>query len=466
MLEIRVGKYVKAIILLIHNIPTYLLLLGTLGTLLDLDDRLDDTDSDSLSHVTDSESAKRRVGREILDNHGLGGDEGHHAGISVLDELGVGLHGFTGTSVNLLVNVLELGSNVGSVAIKDGGVSVLDLTGVRHDDHLGSEVLSTHGRVISIVGSNISSLDLLDRNVLAIESDIVTGGGLGERLVMHLNGLNLRHKAGRGEAARHTGLDDTSLDTADGHSSDTTDLVDILEGKTKGLVSGTLGGVHVVKGIKKGRTLVPGHLVGLVKHVVTDPTRDGDKVDLGGLVADLLEVGSNLLLDIVVTRFGVVARVHLVKSDNHLLDTKGEGKKSVLTGLTLSSPTTFETTGGRVDDEDGNISLRSTSDHVLDEITMAGGINDSERVLGGLELPEGDIDGDTTLTLGLEVIKNPGVLEGTLTHLGSLLLELLDGTLVNTSALVDQMTSGGRLTSIDVSDDNNRNVNLLLWHTF
>jgi hypothetical protein len=36
-------------------------------------------------------------------------------------------------------------------------------------------------------------------------------------------------------------------------------------------------------------------------------------------------------------------------------------------------------------------------------------------VLGGFELPESDIDGDTTFTFGLELIQHPGVLEGTLT---------------------------------------------------
>ena len=40
--------------------------------------------------------------------------------------------------------------------------------------------------------------------------------------------------------------------------------------------------------------------------------------------------------------------------------------------------------------------------------------NDGDLVLGGLELPEGNIDGDTTLTLGLELVKNPRILEGLL----------------------------------------------------
>ena len=50
--------------------------------------------------------------------------------------------------------------------------------------------------------------------------------------------------------------------------------------------------------------------------------------------------------------------------------------------------------------------------------------NDGDIVLGGLELPESDIDGDTTLTLGLELVKNPRILEGALAELSSLLLWL------------------------------------------
>ena len=75
------------------------------------------------------------------------------------------------------------------------------------------------------------------------------------------------------------------------------------------------------------------------------------------------------------------------------------------------------------------------------------------------------LNGDLILTsLGLEVVKHPGVLERGLAHLGSLLLVLLDGTLVDTTALVDQVTSGGGLAGIDVADDHQGNVNLILGH--
>ena len=108
--------------------------------------------------------------------------------------------------------------------------------------------------------------------------------------------------------------------------------------------------------------------------------------------------------------------------------------------------------------------LRGTSDHVLDEVTMSRGVDDGNIVLRSLKLPESDVDGDTTLTLSLQLVQHPGVLEGALAGLLGLLLELLDGPLVNSTALVDQMTSGGRLAGVDVTDDDNVDVSLFLTH--
>ena len=108
--------------------------------------------------------------------------------------------------------------------------------------------------------------------------------------------------------------------------------------------------------------------------------------------------------------------------------------------------------------------LRGTSDHVLDKVTMSGGVDDGNIVLRSLKLPESNVDGDTTLTLSLQLVQHPGILEGTLAGLLGLLLELLDGPLVNSTALVDQMTSGGRLAGVDVTDDDNVDVSLFLTH--
>lgn len=49
--------------------------------------------------------------------------------------------------------------------------------------------------------------------------------------------------------------------------------------------------------------------------------------------------------------------------------------------------------------------------------------NDGDVVLLSLELPQSNIDGDTTLALGLELVKNPRILEGTLAELSGFLYE-------------------------------------------
>ena len=54
------------------------------------------------------------------------------------------------------------------------------------------------------------------------------------------------------------------------------------------------------------------------------------------------------------------------------------------------------------------------------------------------------------------------VLERALAELGSLLLELLNGTLVDTTALVDKVTSGRRLAGVDVADNDDVDMSLFL----
>jgi len=155
---------------------------------------------------------------------------------------------------------------------------------------------------------------------------------------------------------------------------------------------------------------------------------------------------------------------YLVAAANHLLHSKCESKESMLTGLAILRDTSLKTTSGGVNDKDGTVSLGGTSDHVLDEVTVSRGINDRAVVLGGPELPQSDINGDTSLTLSLELVEHPRVLEGPLVHFSGLLLEPLDHTLVNASKLVDQVAGGGRLARVDVANNHNVDVGLLLTH--
>ena len=68
--------------------------------------------------------------------------------------------------------------------------------------------------------------------------------------------------------------------------------------------------------------------------------------------------------------------VHLVDGDDELPDTEGEGEEGVLASLAVLRDTSLELTGTTGDDEDSAVSLRGTSDHVLDEVTVTGGVDD------------------------------------------------------------------------------------------
>ena len=46
--------------------------------------------------------------------------------------------------------------------------------------------------------------------------------------------------------------------------------------------------------------------------------------------------------------------------------------------------------------------------------TVAGGVDDCDIVLGGLKLPESNVNGDSTLALRLQLVHDPSILEGAL----------------------------------------------------
>ena len=401
--------------------------------LVSLGNALDDTDSDGLTHVTDGETTERWVVSESLNTHWLGWNHLDDGSITRLDELGTGLNGLAGTTIDLLEELRELASNVGSVAIQDWSVTSTDLTWVVKDDNLGVERIGTLWRIVLGITSNVTTTDFLDGNVLDVEANVVTWNTLGELFVVHFDRLDFSGNVGGSEGDDHTGLDDTSLNTTDWHCSNTTNLVDILEGETERLIGWATWGVDAVNGLEQGLarrlaslglllpTLVPWTVGGDINHVVTVKARDGNEWYGLWVVADLLDKVGGFLDDFLETTLRPLGGVHLVDGDDKLLDTKGEGKKSVLTSLAILGDTSFELTSTGGNDEDSAVGLGGTSDHVLDEITVTWGVDDSNIVLWCLELPESDIDGDTTLTLGLELVQDPSILEGTLAKFSSFL---------------------------------------------
>merc|ERR1719270_2562405 len=168
-----------------------------------------------------------------------------------------------------------------------------------------------------------------------------------------------------GEGDDHAGLDDAGLNSAHGNCSNTSDFINILEGKSERLVSGSGWRNDGIKSLKKSHTagisllpldlpsLVPGHLVRGVDHVVSVPSRDGDEGDSHRVVSDLLDKVGNLLLDLLKPGLAVgrLGGVHLVTGNNELLDTEGVGEESVFSGLSVLGDPALELASSRGNDQ-------------------------------------------------------------------------------------------------------------------
>merc|ERR1712228_1086998 len=101
---------------------------------------------------------------------------------------------------------------------------------------------------------------------------------------------------------------------------------------------------------------------------------------------------------------------------------------------------------------------------IFNEISMTWGVDDGDFVDVGLEFPESDIDGDTSFSFSLQLVQNPSVFKRTFSHFGGFFLEFFDGSLVDTTTFVDQMTGGGGFTGIDVTDDNDVDMSFCFSH--
>merc|ERR1712032_1657800 len=314
-------------------------------------------DSNGVAHVTHSETAEWGEFAVLLQTQGLGRGQRNHSGITSLDSGWQESGDLTGTGIELGQNCVELAGDVGSVAIQNRCVA---------------------------------GLDLLDIQTLDVEANIVTRISLRKLLVVHLDGFALSVKSSGSEADVHARLQNTSFDTADRHRSDTLDLVHVLEWQTERLVRGPLRGLDGVEDLEKSPAavllfvLVPTHVGGFLDEVVTLKTRDRN--ELGFLVhVLLLQIVLDVAPDLVKTALAVFAAVHLVQADDQLLHTKSIGKNHVLLGGALGTPTSFELTLLHGNHENGNISLRCAGNHVLDEVTVARGVNDGEVEFLGLE---------------------------------------------------------------------------------
>ena len=253
----------------------------------------------------------------------------------------------------------------------------------------------------------IAAADILLAYAAHVPSDVVPWLSLIYFLMMHLYGLDLTSDIGGLEDDLVILPHDTGLNTAHGHSAYAGDGVYILNRHAQRKLGRLLGHFEAVEGLQEGRPLPPLHVLAGLGKVVAHQSRHGYEGYILHLVPDHLQELAYLLFDLEIFLLvvGWCGGINLVHADDELVDPQCPGQEYVLPGLSLNS------VNGR-NYQDGSVSLAGSSDHVLDEVSVAGAVHYSKVVLVGVEAPVGNIDGDAPLALLLQAVHNPGVLEG------------------------------------------------------
>merc|ERR1719241_3557 len=379
------------------------------------------------------------------------------------------------------------------------GVADLDLTRDVEDLDLGIEVVARTKRRVLLVHHDVARpRHVLLVQTLDVHADVVARAGRVLALVVHLHREHLsaarvRRRVRREEANLLTRLHRPLLHASGNDITDTLDLVDPRHRKAHGRVTRAHRRAgHVVKAVVQAvdvellhpalgldldvAAAPPLHVVRLLEEVVATPPRDRqDRRALENevlLPTNLLEHVDHLRGDLVVAVLLVPGRVavHLVHANDELLHAQQVDKAGVLAGLALDLAGLVVATLDRRHEvpvrghhDDRNVRLSRTGDHVLDEVTVARGIDDGVVPLLREELLRRARDRHTALTLLLLAVHKERERERTLAQTLRLLLQLLELTLRQTAEL-EQQTPGRRgLATVDVAADHNREV-LFLSH--
>mmetsp|Transcript_32387 Transcript_32387/g.48083 ORF Transcript_32387/g.48083 Transcript_32387/m.48083 type:complete len:352 (-) Transcript_32387:394-1449(-) len=235
-------------------------------------------------------------------------------------------------------NFRHLASDLCRARKNNRGVARLENSRVLLDCNQGCETLDWLELAFLLEIENITGLHLfILSDTLNGHADRVSGTCTIQHLLMLLNGKDLfvletrRHDTNNVSRANSSLLNRSCNDL-----SNALDVIDARHRKTKRSIRQPLRWLNeIVQGIEKGEarylhlgleislpTLVPRSLVGLLREVIAIESRVRDEWDLLGLESDYLEHLCKLILDLIEPLLRPVAGVHLVDSDNDLLNTQ------------------------------------------------------------------------------------------------------------------------------------------------
>merc|ERR1711957_487812 len=380
------------------------------------------------------------------------------------------------------------------------GIACLDFIRDVQDLNLRIELTSLAQGSVFLIHHHVTRAGhVLLIQALDVQAHVVAWVGEVDPHVMHLNRehfANARIRSGvRGqEDDLLTWLHHTRLHSACKHVSDTLDLVNARNRHAHGGADRALRHTaelvqHIVHGVDVNRLLAvvhinslpPRHLLRLLQEVVTHPA--GDRNHRGVFVNEILLPANlnqhvfHLVGDLVEASLLVPCRVavHLVHTDHDLLHTQQVDQTRVLARLTLNLACLVIALGNRSREiaigwhhDTCHVGLRCTSDHVLDEVTMAWGIDDRVVPLLSVELLRRARDRHAALTLLLLTVHEERKGEGPLAESLGLRLQLLQLSFRQAAKLENQAASSGALSTVDMTTDHNGKVLLLGigWHGF
>ena len=176
----------------------------------------------------------------------------------------------------------------------------------------------------------------------------------------------------------------------------------VLHGETEVFKVPIAAHVHRFQKLQHALSVIPGHPVRNLHHVIAFEGGDGNKgnvgdIELGGkgfvVFANLVE---NLLLE--------VHQIHFIYRQHHMLNAQQRYQVSMSFGLCDNSL-------AGIGQQDSEVSRGATSDHVAGVLLMPGGVGNDKLPLIGGKVAVGHIDGDTLFALGFEPVKQQGVVD-------------------------------------------------------
>jgi len=132
------------------------------------------------------------------------------------------------------------------MTIQNGRIPNVDLSRMIHNNNLSRERFRCGGGIFDGIAGYHTSLEVLDGDVLYVKANVVARDGLGNLVVMHLDGFDVRGDPCRSKQDMLTRRHDASFDSADWNRTDTSNLVYILQRDAKRFVDRALRGVDAV----------------------------------------------------------------------------------------------------------------------------------------------------------------------------------------------------------------------------